>query len=349
LRPHRSISTTNLKGFIVNRKSITSSLSLLLVLVVFSAVAAQTRKPVAPPAPAITSYLPPSDAVAIVDVKRMLSETMPGILGGDAAKLAQANAEVDKFKTRTGVDLHSIDRLAIGIHYAYPTAKSTKLELVAIGHGNFDARAVAAAARAAANGKSREEKYHGLTITIIDVNDDLKMLGLWTMHVSDLAICVLDQNSLGLGSLANVRAAIDAGKAGRVPADLIGLATRDQNAVIGFAANITPELLAKLDVGNDTIAKDVSAIKQAYGSVGSTQTDVTMTLVARTNSVEAAKNLGDTVEGLRQLGGIFITRMTEPRKSLAESALNNLKITARGDDLEIRTQVTAASLAALIK
>jgi hypothetical protein len=349
LRPHRSMSKTILKGFIVNRKAITSSLSLLLILVVLSAVAAQTRKSVTPPQSAITGYLPPSDAIAIIDVKRMLSETVPGIFGGDVAKLAQANAEVDKFKTRTGVDLRSVDRLAIGIHYMYPTAKTTKLEVVAIGHGSFDAKAVTASARAAANGKSREEKYHGVTITIIDVNDDLKMLGLWTMHVNDLAICVLDQNSLGLGTLANVRAAIDAGQAGRAPADLIGLATRDQNSVIGFAANVTPELLAQLDVGNDTIAKDVSAIKQAYGSVGSTQTDVTMTLVARTNSVEAAKNLGDTVEGLRQLGGIFITRMTEPRKSLAESALNNLKITARGDDLEIRTQVTAASLAALVK
>ena len=119
--------------------------------------------------------------------------------------------------------------------------------------------------------------------------------------------------------------------------------------MIGFAANSTRELLTKLNVGNDTIAKDVGAIRQVYGSVGSTQTDVTMMIVARTDSIDAAKNLGDTVEGLKQLGGIFIMRMAQPRKSLAETALNNLKITARGNELEIRTQVTAASLAALIK
>jgi hypothetical protein len=332
----------------VNKRIITLSLGLLLILIAFSAVAAQTRKPVAPP-PVITSYLPPSDAVAIVDLKRMLSETMPRILGGDAAKLAQANADVDKFKTTTGVDLRSLDSLTIGVHYTYPGPKSTKLDVVAIGHGTFNPTTVAASVHAAANGKSREDRYQGHRITIIDVNDDVKLLGLWTTRINDLAICVLDQNSLALGTLANVRAAIDAGRVGRAPGDLIRLATRAQDAVMGFAANITPELLAKLDVGNDTIAKDVSAIKQAYGSVGTTQTDVTMTLVARTTSTEAAKNLGDTVEGLRQLGGIFITRMTEPRKSLAESALNNLKITAHGTELEITTQVTAASLAALVK
>lgn len=136
---------------------------------------------------------------------------------------------------------------------------------------------------------------------------------------------------------------------GRAANDLIALATRDPNAVMGFGANITRELIANLDVGNDTLAKDVGSIRQAYGSVGSVQSDVTMMVVARTDTADSAKNLGDTVEGLRQLGSIFIGRMTQPRKALAESALNNLKVTARGNEVEIRTQVAAANLAALIK
>ena len=333
---------------IVQKPTITTLLIAIPLLVLIS-VAAQTRRPVPPPSANIASYLPASDAVAIVDAKRMLNETMPRILGGDAAKLAQANAEIEKFKTRTGVDFRSFDRVALSVHYAYPDQKTTKLETVAIAHGNFNANSMASSVRAAGGGTSREEKYRGATITIINVNDDVKLLGLWTMHIGELAICVLDQNSLAMGTPANVHLAIDAGKPGRAPAELIALATRDQTAVIGFGGNLTRELLTKLDLGNDTIAKDVSAIKQVYGSVGSTQTDVTMNLVALTDSAAAAKNLSDTVEGLKQLGGIFIMRMTEPRKSLAESALNNLKVTARGTELEIRTQVTAASLAALVK
>jgi len=338
----------------VNQKSLISKVAITAAVVVFVLIsslpfAGQRQRTVPAPPLNVASYLPASDAIVVVDVKRMLNETMPGILGGDAAKLADANAEVDKFKTKTGIDLHSIDRVVIGVHYTYPTPTSTRLETVAIAHGTFDARALAASARAAANGKSREEKYRGAAITIINVNDDLKLLGLWTMRVNELAICLLDQNSLALGTPANVRAAVDAGKAGRAPADLASLATRDASAVIGFGANITPELLTKLDVGNDTIAKDVGAIRQVYGSVGSTQTDVTVMMVARTDSIDAAKNLGDTVDGLKQLGGMFTMRMAQPRKGLVESALNNLKITAHGNELEIRTQVTAASLAALIK
>jgi hypothetical protein len=335
----------------VKKKLALLSLSIAALVIVFasSALVGQRQRSAAPATSDVGNYLPASDAVAVVNVKRMLTETMPSILGSDPAKLAQANAEVDKFKTKTGVDLRSFDRVVVGMRYTYPSPKSTKLEMVAIAHGTFNAKGLSAAARLAANGKFRDEKYHGMNITIINVNDQMKVLGLFNMKVNELAICALDNNSLALGTPANVRAAIDAGKRGRAANDLIMLATREPNAVMGFGANITRELLANLDVGNDTLAKDISSIKQAYGSVGSTQSDVTMMVVARTDTADSAKNLSDTVEGLRQLGGIFIMRMAQPRRALAESALNNLKVTARGTELEIRTQVAAANLAALVK
>ena len=336
----------------MNKKTSTFKLVLGVTLIILVSsltfVGQRQRTAPSPQSSSIASYLPASDGVAIIDVKRMLNETMPSILGRDPAKLAQGIAEVDKFKAKTGVDLRTFDRVAMSVRYTYPNATTTKLDTVAIAHGTFDAKAITASARA--NGKSsREEKYRGLTITVIGVNDQIKLLGLWSMEINELAICPLDQNSLALGSLATVKAAIDAGRTGGAPAELIALATKDPTAVMGFGANLTPELLAKLDVGNDTIAKDVSSIKQAYGSVGSTQSDVTMTLVARTDSADAVKNLSDTIEGLRQLGALFTGRLPEPRKTLAESALNNLKVTARGTELEIRTQVAAANLAALIK
>ena len=335
----------------VNRKIVLANFALAAAAItLISSAAGQRQRTAAPAATAgIASYLPASDAIAVIDTNRMLNETMPSILGGDPAKLAQANAEVDKFKAKTGVDVRSFDRVVMSSRYAYPAPGTTRLEVVAIAHGSFDAKAMAASVRTAANGKSREEKYRGANMTVIQVNDQIKLLGLWNMRLNELAVCVLDQNSLALGTPANVRAAIDAGKKGLAASDLIALATRDQNAVLGFGANISRELLAKLDVGNDTLAKDIGAIKQAYGSIGSAQTDVTMTIVARTDSAQSATNLGDTVEGLRQLGGIFITRMAQPRKALAESALNNLKVTTRGNELEIRTQVAAANLAALMK
>jgi hypothetical protein len=344
---------------IVNNKVLRPSIALAFVLVALlsgmgsgSASGSRGRASAtnsAPPANPL-SYLPASDGIALIDVRRMLNETMPRIMAGDPAKLAQANAEIDKFKTRTGIDPRAFDRVVLGMRYTYPSAKVTKLETVAIAHGTFDAKALAAATRSAANGTYREEKYRGATIMIVTINDQMKLLGLWDIRFNELAVCALDVNSLAIGTLPNVRAAIDAGpKGGRANGDLLALAMRDPKAVIGFGANLPRELMTNLGVGNDTIAKDAGSIRQVYGNIGSTETDVSLLLVARTDSAEAANNLNDTVTGLKQLGGLVIGRLAPARKALAQSALDNLKITTRGTEVEIKTQVAAANLASVIK
>lgn len=335
----------------MNKKVLRTLTAALLVLVTAAFVfngRAQTRTP-RPAPPVALKYLPASDAVMLIDVRRMLNETMPQILAGDKVKLAAANAEIDKFKTRTGLDPRSFDRVVLGVRYTYPKANTAKLETVAIAHGTFDAKALAAAARIAANGKYREEKYRGATIMVLNVNDQMKVLGVWDMRVNELAICVLDANTLAIGSLPNVRAAIEAGKRGRANDELIALASRDPKAVVGFGANLPRELMANLNVGSDTIAKDANSIRQAYGSIGTTETDVSLSLVARTDSPSSAKDVSDTVTGLKQLGAIFVVRMAPPRKALAQSALDNMKITTRGNEVEIKTQVAAANLASVIK
>jgi hypothetical protein len=338
----------------LNKKVLGSLIALAFVLVVLclglGSGSAQRKPANKSAAPAdVLGYLPASDGIALIDVRRLMNETLPRILAGDPAKLATANAEIEKFKTRTGIDPRSFDRVVLGMHYTYPAPRVTKLETVAIARGTFDARALAAAARIAANGKYREEKYRAATIMILSLNDQMKLFGVWDMRVNDLAVCALDPHSLAIGSLANVRAAIDAGVKGHPGADLAALATRDPNAVIGFGANIPKELMANLNVGNDTIAKDANAIRQVYGSIGSTESDVSLMLIARTDSAESANNLNDTVTGLKQLGGFFVGQMAPARKALAQSALDNLKITTRGTEVEIRTQVAAANLASVIK
>ena len=131
---------------------------------------------------------------------------------------------------------------------------------------------------------------------IVGVNDQMKMLGLWNMKVNELAISALDTKTLAIGNLTTVRAAIDAGKRGRAAnGALIALANRDPKAVVGFGANLPRELMANLNVGSDTIAKDANSIRQAYGSIGTTETDVSLSLVARTDNAESAKSLSDTV------------------------------------------------------
>lgn len=332
----------------MNKKVLMSSLALATLFLNLVSTSGSNPPRTLPPAD-VVSYLPPSDAVAVIDVHRMMTEALPKILAGDMAKLAQVNSEVEQFKTHTGIDPRTFDRVAVGVRYTYPSATVTKLETVAIAHGTFDARAVIAAGRSAAKGKYREVSHHGATIAVFNLSDQIKFLGLWNMKVNELAACALDGNTLAIGSLPNVRAAIEAGKRGRASSELVALATKDPNALIGFGGNATAELLKSLNVGNDAIAKDVNSIRQVYGSIGMTETDFSVLLVARAATVTDAKNLSDTVTGLKQLSGILIARMTPAKKNLAQSALDNLKITTRANEVEIRTQFAAADLAAFLK
>lgn len=298
----------------------------------------------------IFSFVPQSDSVLVVDVNRLLNETMPRVFAGDSAKLAQINSEIDKFKTQTGIDPRAFNRVVVAARYTHPTPAVTKLDPVAIATGTFNSSALTVAARLAAKGKARAEKYRGSTITILTINDQMKVFGLWNMRVKDLAIAELNGNTLAVGTPATVRAAIDAGRTPqRDSTDLVTLATRDPQAVIGFGANVPQTLWAQLDLGTEQIAQDANSIRQAYGSVGTTATDVSLMLVARTQTAVAAKNLSDTLLGLKQLASFVITRMSTDKRALAQSALDNLKIEARGTELEIRTTVAAAKLASMMK
>jgi len=173
---------------------------------------------------------------------------------------------------------------------------------------------------------------------------------LWNVRLGELAICALDANTLAFGALPNVRSAIDAGRRGSdANQGLAALASRDPNAVIGFGANVTGALMKNLNVGNDAIAKDVNSIRQVYGSIGTSEAEVALFLAARTDSPEAAKSVSETVTGLKQLGAIVIVRLAPPKRALAQTALDNLKITTRGSEVEVRTQFAAASLASFVK
>lgn len=325
-----------------------------LILFAFSIVLGQSVANAQPASRAKTSdifsFVPASDGVVVVDANRLLNETLPRVFAGDAAKLAHINSELDKFKTDTGIDPRSFERVVISARYTHPSPAVTKLEPVAIAQGKFDARAVTLAARLSGKGKVREEKYRAATITVLTINNNMKLFGLWDMRVSDLAITALNANTVAIGTPATVRAVIDAGRTPRRDSvELVTMATRDRQAVIGFGANVPKTLWSSLNLGTDAIAKDVSSIRQAYGSVGTTATDIALTIVARTDTPASAKNLGDTLTGLKQLAGMLVLSMNADRRAVAQSAVANLTINARTNEVEIRTQVAAANLASIMK
>ena len=333
------------------RKSIKLvTLSAAIIVTLNSVTLAQTRTRAAATAPpSLLSSLPQSDAVAQVQIKRVINEVIPKVMANSPAKLAELNANLDKFKDRTGLDARAFEQIALGVRYTYPTEGVTKLVTVGLARGTFSAGAMVAAGRLASNGKYREEKYGGKTVYIFNLDDNIRLFGMIDLKLRELAASPIDTNTLAVGDATSIRSVIDAaaGKK-RNNADLIALATREPNAVVGFGGNISPQVIKNLDLGNASFVGDLSGVRQAYGSVETTERDVNLFIGAKTVNADAAKNLGDTLEGLKMFGAMFIGRLTGAKGVLAKSALTNLTIATDANELRIRTAVAQADIAPLM-
>ena len=326
------------------------TVAIILIALFQLEAAAQTRnRNTAPAVPTLMSSLPQSDAVAQVKVKQLLSEAMPRILANNPTKLSEVNASLDRFKDRTGLDPRMFNQVALGVRFTYPSEGVTKVQTVALADGTFSAAAMVAAGRVASNGKYREEKYKDKTIYIFTLDENIKLLGLFDVKIGELAATALDTNTLALGDPAGVRSVIDASRSRkRANAELIALANRDPNAVIGFGSNVTEQLVANLDIGNAPIGADLRSLRQVYGSVATTETDLQLFLAARAVNAEAAKNFGDTLEGLKQFGALFVGRLSGAKGVLAKSALSNMKISSAANELQIKTSVAQAEVGPLL-
>jgi hypothetical protein len=202
----------------------------------------------------------------------------------------------------------------------------------------------------AANGKYVEQQYHGKTIYIFTLDRQLRLFGMWDVKLRDLAVTAVNGSMLALGDLEAVKGVLDANRNRKhANPDLVALASQDQSAIVGFGGNISEGLMQTLRVKHNGIAREMTAVRKVYGSLGITNADLELMLAARTVDTYSAKNLGDTVEGLKQLAGLFIGRLPAARESLARTALNNLKVTTQGNDLQIRTAVAQAQVAPLIR
>jgi hypothetical protein len=341
---------------------------------------AQKKKPAAStPAGTVNNplaALPPSDGVISVDMQRLLNELLPRVLADSPTKLADVNARIDRAKTRTGIDIRKFERVAVGLHFLYPTETTVKIESVAIARGKFDAATMLAAGIELAKGKYtyREEAHGGKTIYIFDgkqlfgdvetpqvIDEQAKKSSKSAKAVDDLldsvlnfkngeiGIVALDANSLALGELAMVRATIDAGGRSRSNAGLIQLATKTPNAVIGFGSNVPPNVSKYIGVDSDEITRNLDAIKQVYGSITDTSGGYELQTIAVTETAAQAQQLSNMLEGVRDLGGFFAGSLSGEKGKLAKTALQNLKISKQANEVQMRIEMAQADVAMLVR
>jgi hypothetical protein len=327
-----------------------------LVLLTFAASAsAQTRRtrPVATStAPAaLLAQLPASDAVVAVDVKRLLAEGLPRAYANNAEELARVNTDIDKFKTQTGLDARQFERLAVGARYGKAPSGATTVETVAVARGAFNMSNIVSAARLASKGNFQEQKYGGKSIYVFRLDDQVKLLGLFNMRLTELAISALDSNTLAVGKTARVREAIDAAAGrGRVSAEIAGLATRTPDALVGLGGKLPPGATENLGFLSQEFSRSIAAIRLFCGSVAATTNGFQMLTVLLTGDAGSAKSLSQTVtqlKGFAPMIGTFVRGQEKAR--LLRGVVENTRVSSQGNEVQISLDLAENELAALIQ
>lgn len=296
-----------------------------------------------------TAMVPGADAVMFVDLKRLFSNVIPQVLAENPARLADFNADIDQFKTKTGVDPRAFERVTVSLRFAPTATNANKADVVAVANGSFNAGALVAAGRLAAKGKYQEQKLNGKTIYIFSLNEQVKLFGLFRMNVADVAVAALDANTLAVGSVETVRAVLENSGAGVANnSELLALASQNSNALMGFGGNVPPALLQNLDLGNEEIARSVASVKQFFGSVNANGSNFDLLTVVRTETADSAQNLGETLSGLKQLAPLFVSQLPAPRAKVAQNVLDTLQISNRSNEVELKLTLAQPDLNSLL-
>lgn len=333
---------------------------LLLNIVGLAASDTQRGKAKKRQATRLVSLLPASDGVAVFDSKRFLNDALPKVLSANQPMLAEIMAKITEMENRTGIDLRKFEQVAVGVAMKQISPTNIDFEPVAIANGDISAGALIAVARLASKGTYREEKISGKTVYVFSPKDvsqktTVKTTNSKIAHVIDqalhglmkeVAVTTFDKNTLVLGSLARVRETLEA--ASHVGADLSGLLSVKETAVMSFALKTPGGLSKMLPLDNDELGANIDAIQYLAGSIDVAAVGTSLQMMARTQKPEQAQGLKDTLEGLQIVGGAIFGGSKRPDQKIYARMIKSAKFENRGNELTLDLLVPQADIDALI-
>ena len=305
--------------------------------------------------------LPASDFVISIDVQRALNETLPSILASNPNALAKLNAHLDEFQRKTGINPRTFESIAIGANFG-PARKDARGVVIARGSFRSDElleTAFAAAKAKEANFQKAEQQYEGRTIFLVGSVRDLKgeidagkTLGqvLSESKSEKMALTALDSNTIAVGELDGVRAAIDASLGrGRVDDEMVRLASETPGAVVGFSGRVPENFGGK--AANNTIEKYFLSIRQFYGSFSADGTDAQTRVTLRTDTAEQANEMSEALNALKALSAFGFSRSGagSAREASVGDVLKSLSVTTIGNEVQISVKVPQSSFAPFVK
>ncbi|MEP6944832.1 MAG: hypothetical protein ABJA02_02865 [Acidobacteriota bacterium] len=331
---------------------------LLLNTVAFASADTHGRKSKKRDSNALVALLPASDGVATFDAHRFFNSAMPQILSKNQPLLAQITAHMTEIETRTGIDLKKFDSLVVGLGITKLAPKKFTVDPVAIARGDIRAGALISVAKLASNGTYREEKYGERTIYVFSTEAAAKtaaakgpqaasmISGALDSLTHEVAVSALDDNTLVFGSPARVRETLDAKT--QVSPEVVGLLSAKESSVVTFAVRTPEGMSSLLPLENDELGNNIDSIKFVAGTMDVDAAGAAMQVTARTARPEQAKNLYDTLDGLKMLGKAFLGGSKRADQQVYGKLIENAKIGLRGSTVTLDLIIPQADIDVMI-
>lgn len=307
----------------------------------------------------LVAMLPASDGVVTLQVQRFFSDALPTILSGNKGMLANVIAKIDAMKQKTGIDIRSFEYVAAGVVLKPAGGKQDDYEPVVIARGNVDTDKLIAAAKTAANGKYREERFGDKVFYIFPVKEIAdahkpagadpkisKWIEKFHGTMSEVAVSALSPNTIAFGKPERVRETIE-GKT-RIGSDVVDLLNRREFNVLNMAAKTPAGLGAFLPLDDDNLGKSLDSIRYVFGSMDTVEGSAVMNVTARTEKNADAQALFASIDSTKTVVGMLLSGSKRPDQQLYARLINNAKISKLGSDVALDLSIPQSDLDALV-
>jgi hypothetical protein len=268
----------------------------------------------------LLQFLPDGNAVIVVDAQKVIaSSTWTSLTSQDKFK-----GIIDKIienVTELGVKLSDIRTAALVFQ------SSGWVDPTIAAEGTFNQTDLLARLRASSKVKLTSEKYKDHEVHIASR----------AQTNTDIAFVFYDAATVVAGSVAGVRASIDA-KTGAKPSvarktSLAGALAENPSAVIRFAMEKVPGLTDR-PASAELPLPDFSSIKLVFGTVD-LASGINLNATLRNDTIEHAKILADRLNAILGIGKAYLKGSSDPKMAALGNALSTVTVTGSEADVRV--------------
>lgn len=289
---------------------------------------------------ALWNAVPDSDFVASFNVRRIVNEAWPRVLGDDAAARKDLDDGIAGIRALTGVDARRVTRAVVGAKVVGTGLDVDLQEFVVVAEGEFNYNDIKDAVKGA-NREMREEKYDADTLLVFREYDDPK-----AKKNELVAVVVLGPNVIAAGYLNAVKRAVDAfreGK-GRANPDLVTRAQSDPDALASVAARVPAGYLQPkgTDASTNRLTRLLASIKYLEATLHLGENGFPLTLAVRSDTTDAAGDIKCMLDSIRTFADLAITDKATVK------VLDDLKISLDGNAAVVQTEITMDQIRSIV-